>query len=407
MTAPPLARAPLTVPGGAFVVGAVAAAEASRLRLSVIVPTFNEAMNVPSLVQRLCTLLDPQFGDRYEIIVVDDDSPDRTWERALTLALEYPRLRVMRRLGERGLSSAVIRGWQAAASDVLCVIDADLQHPPEIALDLFRTIQRGADMAVASRHLTGGGVSDWAVTRRIVSRAAQLIGLVTLPGVVGRVSDPMSGYFMIRRSAIEGVELHPLGYKILIEVLARGKFAWIGEVPYVFQERAHGGSKATLKVYADYLGHLLRLRVAALPINRFLRFALVGLSGVAVDMGVLFLLSDPSTLGWGLTRSKFIGSELAIINNFLWNDLWTFGELSARQPGARARLRRFGKFQMICLAGVCLNALLLNLQFNLLHINRYLANAVAIALVTMWNFWLNSKMSWRVAAEPALPGRSA
>jgi dolichol-phosphate mannosyltransferase len=408
MTAPPpLARAPLPVPGGALVVGPVAAAEAGRLRLSVIVPTFNEAMNVPTLVQRLCALLDPRFGDRYEIIVVDDNSPDGTWERALTLALEYPRLRVMRRLGERGLSSAVIRGWQAAASDVLCVIDADLQHPPEIALDLFRTIERGADMAVASRHLTGGGVSDWAVTRRIVSRAAQLIGLVILPGVVGRVSDPMSGYFMIRRGAIEGVELHPLGYKILIEVLARGKFAWIGEVPYVFQERAHGGSKATLKVYGEYLGHLLRLRVSALPINRFLRFALVGLSGVAVDMAVLFLLSDPSTLGWGLTRSKFIGSELAIINNFLWNDLWTFGELSAQQPGVRARLRRFGKFQTICLAGVCLNALLLNLQFNLLHINRYVANAVAIAVVTMWNFWLNSKMSWRVAAEPARPEPSA
>jgi len=254
-------------------------------------------------------------------------------------------------------------------------------------------------MAVASRHLEGGGVSDWSMIRRVVSRAAQLIGLVALPGVVGRVSDPMSGYFMIRRAAIEGVELNPLGYKILIEVLARGNFPWVGEVPYVFQERAHGGSKATARVYLEYLRHLLRLRLSDLPVNRFIRFAAVGFSGVIVDMGLLFLLSDPTMLGWGLTRSKLIAAEMAILNNFWWNDLWTFRDLSAQQRGMKARLRRLGKFQLICLAGVAINTILLNLQFNLLGMNRYIANAVAIAAVTGWNFWLNLKISWR-RAEP-------
>ena len=114
------------------------------------------------------------------------------------------------------------------------------------------------------------------------------------------------------------------------------------------------------------------------PIGRFLRFGIVGSSGVIVDMGMLFLLSDPKMLGWGLTRSKLIGSELAIINNFLWNDAWTFGDVSSRQPGHGQRLRRFGKFQVICLTGMALNATLLNLQFNLLGMNRYLANAIAI-----------------------------
>jgi len=126
------------------------------------------------------------------------------------------------------------------------------------------------------------------------------------------------------------------------------------------------------------------------------------LSGVVVDMGLLFLLSDPTMLGWGLTRSKLIASEVAIVNNFLWNDAWTFGDLSARQRGRGRWLRRFGKFQLICLAGVVLNATLLNLQFNLLGMNRYVANAVAIAVVTGWNFWLNLKLSWRVA-EPSIP----
>jgi dolichol-phosphate mannosyltransferase len=396
------------VPKGPLAVGAAAALDASSPApaVSVVIPTYNEALNLEELVRRLTQALDPALGLEYELIVVDDDSPDKTWELAQRLSLDYPRLRVMRRIGERGLASAVIRGWQAARAPFLCVIDADLQHPPDLVVELYRLMERGADMAAASRHVEGGGVSDWSMLRRIVSRAAQLIGLVVLPGVVGRVSDPMSGYFMIRRSAIEGVALSPLGYKILIEVLARGRFPWIGEVPYVFHERAQGGSKATIGVYLDYLRHLIRLRTSGLPINRFLRFAAVGLSGVIVDMGLLFLLSDPTMLGWGLTRSKLVAAEAAIINNFLWNDAWTFGDVSARQRALPQRLRRFGKFQLICLAGVVLNTILLNLQFNLLHMNRYVANGVAIAAVTGWNFWLNLKLSWRVA-EPSRTGAAA
>jgi dolichol-phosphate mannosyltransferase len=111
-------------------------------------------------------------------------------------------------------------------------------------------------------------------------------------------------------------------------------------------------------------------------------------------------------LGWGLTRSKLVAAEAAIINNFLWNDAWTFGDVSARQRALPQRLRRFGKFQLICLAGVILNTILLNLQFNFLHMNRYVANGVAIAAVTGWNFWLNLKLSWRVA-EPSRTGAAA
>lgn len=389
----------LDPPTGAFAISPLPQGAAPAMRLSMIVPTFNESKNIKQMVSRLAALLDPQFGSAYEIIVVDDNSPDRTWELAQALTADYPQLRVMRRQRERGLSTAVIRGWQAARGEILAVIDADLQHPPEVALALCAEIERGADIAVASRHIEGGGVSDWSVVRRIVSRTAQLIGLVILPSVVGKVSDPMSGYFMMRRAAVQGIDLNPLGYKILIEVLGRGKFRWIGEVPYVFCERVEGESKATAKVYVDYLRHLLRLRLSTLPINRFVRFALVGLSGVAVDMGLLFLLSDPLMLGWGLTRSKLIASEIAIVNNFFWNDSWTFKDLSSQQRNFTQKLRRFAKFQLICLAGVVFNAVLLNLMFNLLGMNRYLANAIAIVVVTGWNFWLNLKLSWRVA-EP-------
>src|SRR5580704_11424457 len=320
---------------GAFVVPA--AKEPTAIRLSLVIPTYNEAKNIEELVDRLTALLDESLRGAYELIVVDDDSPDRTWELAGTLTAKYPHLRVVRREGERGLSTAVIRGWQAARGDVLAVIDADLQHPPEVTVALWSEMERGADLAVASRHVEGGGVSNWSAVRRVMSRGAQVLGLMLLPSVIGRVSDPMSGYFMVRRTAIEGATMHPLGYKILIEVLGRGRVRWIGEAPYVFRERVEGESKVTWKLYVDYLRHLARLRLSTLPIDRFLRFAMVGLSGVVVDMGLLYLLSDPRTLAWGLTRSKLAAAEVAIINNFLWNDAWTFGDVARTQTGLRAK----------------------------------------------------------------------
>jgi dolichol-phosphate mannosyltransferase len=365
------------------------------LRLSLIIPTFNERRNLADLIAQLTVLLDPELGDDYELIVVDDDSPDRTWELAAELTAQYPKLRVLRRESERGLSTAVIRGWQIARGEVLAVIDADLQHPPEVAVQLWREMAKGADLAVGSRHVEGGGVSDWSLLRRMLSRGAQLLGLVLLPGVLGRVSDPMSGYFMIRRAAIAGVTLHPLGYKILVEVIGRGNIRWIAEVGYVFRERTEGQSKVTWRVYVEYLRHLVRLRLSALSTRRFLRFALVGASGVLVDMAVLFLLSDPRSLGLGLTRSKIVAAELAIVNNFLWNDAWTFRDLIGEQRGLRHKLRRLLKFNAVCGGGLLLNVLLLNVQFNLLHMNRYAANLIAIGVVTVWNYWLNLKLNWR------------
>ncbi|MEW6492533.1 MAG: glycosyltransferase [Cyanobacteriota bacterium] len=364
--------------------------------LSIVIPTYNESQNVPKLIHLLSQQLDQAIPGAYELIVVDDNSPDRTWEIAAALMSEYHQLRVMRRIEERGLSTAVIRGWQVARGEVLGVIDADLQHPPELLLKLWGEIVRGGDLAVASRHVEGGGVSDWSPLRRFLSRGAQTLGLIILPEVIGRVSDPMSGYFMVRRSCIAGRTMSPLGYKILIEVIARGTVPWIGEVGYVFQERQEGESKVTGKQYVDYLRHLIRLRLSLGAIARLFRFGIVGLSGVFVDMTILYLLSDPSTLGLPLTRSKIIASELAIINNFLWNDFWTFGDISSDQPGLRKRLERLLKFNIICLAGLILNVLLLNFLFNAFGINRYLANLIAIAAVTLWNFWLNLKLSWRV-----------
>lgn len=383
----------LPTPEGPLVVAPLGEHQ-ERVRLSLIIPTYNEATNVVPLIKSLEALLTPRLGASFELIVVDDDSPDGTWKVVQAILPAHPQLRLMRRQGEKGLSTAVIRGWQAARGEVIGVMDADMQHPVEANLGLFDEIERGADLAVASRHVSGGGVSDWSAARRVLSRGAQLLGLLLLPGVLGRLTDPMSGYFMLRRSAIEGIELSPLGYKILIEVVARGRVRWIGETGYVFRERAEGESKVTARLYLQYFQHLLRLRWATLPSSQLFRFCIVGGTGVVVDMGMLFLLSDPRMLGWGLTRSKIIGAETAILTNFLLNDAWTFRELARTAPGLKRKFRRFLGFNAICTAGLALNVLLLNLLFNVWHVDRYLANALAILAVTFWNYALNRRLNW-------------
>lgn len=377
---------------------------------SLIIPTYNEGENVPQIVAQLTTLLESILPGQYELVLVDDNSPDRTWEIAQNLMAKYPQLRVMRRTQEKGLSTAVIRGWQVARGQILGVIDADLQHPPEVLLKLWAEMKQGADLAVASRHVEGGGVSDWSIIRRFLSRGAQTLGLLILPGVIGRVTDPMSGYFMVRRTCLEGRTLSPVGYKILIETLGRGDIRWIGEVGYVFQERQMGESKVTSRQYVEYLQHLIRLRLARWPVARFFRFGMVGFSGVFVDMGVFFLLcsllgiSGDRGLAAAITPrelalingSAIVSAELAIINNFFWNDLWTFSDISRRQPGKRRRLIRLFKFNLVCLVGLAFHLLILNVLYNFFGLNQYLGKLIAIIIVTLWNFWINLKLSWRV-----------
>jgi dolichol-phosphate mannosyltransferase len=383
----------LAVPTGQLVISQLSSRE-TPLKFSLIVPTFNEGQNIQELIRILCELLDRIIPGNYELIVVDDDSPDSTWILACKLIPNYSQLRVMRRETERGLSTAVIRGWQAARGEILGVIDGDLQHPPEILLQLWGEMEKGAELAVASRNVEGGGVSEWSVIRRFLSRGAQVLGLIILPEVIGRLSDPMSGFFMVRRSTIVDKPLSPVGYKILIEVAARGRIKWIAESGYVFRERIAGASKVTWKQYVEYLQHLVRLRFSLWPITRFLRFGLVGFSGVFVDLGIFYLLR--TGLGLALTRSSMFASEIAIINNFLWNDLWTFADISQKQTGIRQKFRRFLKFNLVCLSGLILNALIVNFLFNIVHMNEYLGKLIAIAMITFLNFWLNSKLSWRV-----------
>ena len=228
--------------------------------LSLIVPTYNERQNIEPLVARTGKTL-AATGEPFELIIVDDNSPDGTAGEVRRLQPERPWLKLLVRENERDLSTAVLAGWKMAQGEILGAMDGDLQHPPEILLKLMEAMRQArGEIVVASRNVEHGSVSDWKFRRRIISWTATLLAVVLLPAKIRRVKDPMSGFFLLRRTVVEGRALKPMGYKILLEVLARGKYEKAVEVPYVFEERARGGSKISLVQVWRYLVHLMRIR---------------------------------------------------------------------------------------------------------------------------------------------------
>ena len=223
--------------------------------VSVIVPTYREAENLPQLVPRISAALD-RAGLRGEILVVDDDSPDDTEAVCRSLSSAHP-VRLLVRRGERGLSSAVLHGIREARGAILVVMDADLSHPPEVIPQLIHAIQRdGADFALGSRYARGGSTDEkWSLYRRINSQVARLLARPLVP-----IRDPLAGFFALSRARFdEATGLDPVGYKIGLELLVRCGCRTVKEVPIHFRDRVRGTSKMTLREQVDYLRHLARL----------------------------------------------------------------------------------------------------------------------------------------------------
>ena len=189
-------------------------------------------------------------GSQWELVVVDDGSPDGTADVAEQLGRDHP-VRVIRRAGKSGLASAVVAGFAEARGEALLVMDADLSHPPEVAPKLVHALDGGADLAVGSRYVAGGATMDWPLKRRVVSRVACLMGNVLVP-----VRDSTSGFFAMRRGVVEGVKLNPIGFKIGFEVMARGRYGTVVEVPYTFRDRELGASKFGQREIGQYLVQL-------------------------------------------------------------------------------------------------------------------------------------------------------
>ncbi len=361
--------------------------------LSLVVPTYNERHNLPTLLERLQAAL-ADCGEPFEVIVVDDDSPDGTSAAARSLQSRFPWLRVLTRKHQRDLSTAVLAGWFEGRGDILGVIDGDLQHPPELLPTLLHRLKEtGAELEIASRHVRGGGVSRWSPLRRLISWVATLMAGFILPGTLSRVRDPMSGYFLVRRAVIEGAPLRPVGYKILLEVLAKGEYQKVEEVPYIFQERFRGGSKLAPRHAWQYLMHLTSIALDTGELQRVFAYGAVGFSGAIVNLAGLAALVR--LVGLPVSVALPGATALAIVNNFALNDRFTFPEARRRNPGPAATFTRFLRFLWVVLGGALLTLSVASALIRFAQAPLELAGLCGIIAAACWNFLLNSRVTWR------------
>jgi dolichol-phosphate mannosyltransferase len=311
--------------------------------VSIIVPTLNEAENLPLLAPRVAAAM---AGRAYELIVVDDDSRDDTPAVCARLARQYPLTLYVRENPKDGLSGAVLAGFERARGDVLVVMDADLQHPPEQLPALLAPLESGgADFVLGSRHAPGGTVAErWGVLRRVNSRVATLLARP----FAGRVTDPMSGFFALRRSTLDRAErLTPLGYKIGLELMCKCRVGAVREVPIEFKARAHGRSKLTVREQFRYLEHLSRLYDFTFPrLSPVVKFLIATACGWFVGFALFLVMSRggmvpmrAATLAYPgaiLTTAAFHLRYVRTQREFLatrtpWRDFWliSLGEWTA------------------------------------------------------------------------------
>ena len=364
--------------------------------LSVVVPTYKEADHIQDL---LAAIADSLTGTDYEIIVVDDNSPDGTHAKVVEFQGRNPRVVPVLRVNEKGLATAVIEGMRRSRGTYIVVMDSDFQHPPATVPKLLAAAQSGdADVVVASRYATGGNVTGFPLKRRIISWGAKFLAVLGLPAVRHfRITDPMSGFFLVRKAAIDVEKLRPLGYKILVEVLARGNIQRATEVGFHFDVRRGGESKLRLTTQWDYFRHVVRLGLQDRENQRALLFLSVGLTGVVVNIWAHELVKRtfdvPETLPLILIPAS-IAREVSILWNFTFNELITFRDLRAQAHASFFhRVLRFNIvsiFSWIAYLGI-ISALIF------LGIDDIVALLLAIVLTFIVNYRGNRR--WTYAAK--------
>lgn len=229
----------------------------SSEKVALAIPTLREAQCLPCVLDGARSVL-ASCGRPFEMLVVDDDSCDGTAEVVRCMAASDGRIRLLERRGERGLAGAILYGWQHTDASILAVMDADLQHPPDLLAGLVAAVEAGADLAIASRYAQGASSADPNPLRRVLSAAFTWMTRPLLPAGL-RVRDPLSGFFAVRRRCVENILFRPTGFKLLLEILVRGRVSSVVEIPYAFGRRGGGRSKAGLRVAWDYLQLVMQL----------------------------------------------------------------------------------------------------------------------------------------------------
>jgi len=363
------------------------AAPDKPLELCVVVPTFNEADNIARLIGRLAETLE---GIEWEAVVVDDESPDGTAEVVRRIAATDRRVRILKRMGRRGLSSACLEGMLATAAPVIAVIDADFQHDEALLPAMLETLQsEDLDLVVGSRFVAGGGTGTWSAQRlkasRLASRVSHLLLNVDL-------ADPMSGYFVIRREALEPAIPHVtgVGFKILLDLVASSPRALrIRELPYEFRERRAGESKLDLFTAWQFLMMLWDKRFGRLMPARFISFSLVGAVGVAVHFVILSLL-------FGALSVNFVAAQAtaavgAMTGNFLLNNVLTYRDQRLR---GLEMLRGWITFTLACGIGAVANVGIAAALFRG-DVGWFLSALAGVVVGAVWNYAATAFYTWR------------
>lgn len=354
--------------------------------LSIVVPTFNERDNVFLIAERIRNVLSKEV---YEIIFVDD-SNDETPLMLEQLANTDSHVRYEHRVNERGLGTAVVRGFKLARGDKITVMDADLQHPPEMLPHLLAEIESGADIVIPSRFVPGGDDGGLNLIRKLISATARYMSKIVLRAI-RPINDPTSGFFMFRQSVIEGIHLKPIGWKILIEVLVRGNYEKVTEIPYHFHARFAGESKMSLKEQWNYIYHLINLAKDSPQDRRFYLFALVGISGLFVNMvSYAFLIQ----LNFAVVVAGTISAFIAMNSNFYLNDRFTWPEVRSSFWFAR-----YVKFIMTSIVGIVIDVNILSILYYVFNFNYLWANLIGILTGTVWNYLVNNAWTWRKEKE--------
>lgn len=366
--------------------GIAPAADADAIELCIVVPTFNESGNVEELVKRVRNVM---AGHSWELIFVDDDSPDRTASRVYQIARTDRRVRCIHRIGRRGLSSACIEGMLASPAPYIAVMDADLQHDESILPKMLGLLtSQKADLVVGSRYTEGGGTGNWDSKRESMSRfATKLSQLISKQPV----SDPMSGFFMMRREVLENTvrSLSKLGFKILLDIVATSKNEIrIAEVPYTFRTRLSGESKLDSAVLWEF-GMLLADKAFGryIPV-RFVSFAAVGGAGVLIHVAILTLLHQALALPFATGQTGATISTMVF--NFWLNNLLTYRD---RQLKGWRWLTGLGTFMLACSVGALANVGIAAYLFD--NDTQWLAAALAGVVVgAVWNFAITQLYTW-------------
>lgn len=364
-----------------------AALQVGHPEVAVVLPTYNERDNLEEVIRRVGVAL---AGVAWEVVVVDDDSPDETWKLAHEIAERDPRVRCIRRIGRRGLAGACIEGMLSATAPVVAVMDADLQHDETLLPRMLARLKAGeADIVVASRFLEGSATDGLTAQRRAASGIANGLARIALGA---KLSDPMSGFFMLPRARVEAIahRLSPQGFKILLDIIVSSRPRHrIAELPFVFRERVAGESKLDSVVAFEFLGLVLSKLVGGFVGVRFVLFGIVGMSGVVVHLATL---RSMLALDLSFDAAQTVATVTAMTTNFFLNNQLTYRD---RRLGGWKALRGLLSFYLVCSVGVVANVGVAGVVHGYDQV-WWVAGIAGAVVGAVWNYVASAAVTWRV-----------